>query len=68
MASLGNARSATSVIGGALRAEAIKIGLIVGLLWLVLATYEEVVMPALFGSFFATILIFAMAFFVRETD
>jgi hypothetical protein len=42
--------------------------LIVGLLWLVLATYAEVVVPAFFGSFFATVLIFSMAFFVREHE
>ena len=56
------------MIGGALRAEGVKIALIVALLWLVLATYEELVVLALFGSFFVTILIFAMAFFVREYE
>jgi len=55
-------------VTGALRAEGIKIALIVGLLWLVLATYADVVAPAFFGSFIATILIFSMAFFVREYD
>ena len=39
-----------------------------GALWLVLASYAEVVAPAFFGSFVATILIFSMAFFVREYD
>ncbi len=68
VASWANAQSATSVIGGALRAEGVKILLIVGLLWLVLATYDRVVVLAFFGSFFATILIFAMAFFVREYE
>jgi ABC-type phosphate/phosphonate transport system permease subunit len=32
----------------------------------VLANYAEVVMLAFLGSFVATILIFSMAFFVRE--
>lgn len=68
VASWGNAQSATSVVGGALRAEGVKVALVVGLLWLVLATYENVVVLAFFGSFFATILIFAMAFFVREYE
>ena len=38
------------------------------LLWLVLATYAEVVVLAFLGSFMATIVIFSMAFFVREYD
>ena len=66
--SIGKARSAGEVLIGALVAEAVKLGLIVLLLWLVLATYDGVVMAAFFGSFFATVLIFGMAFFVREYD
>ena len=68
VASLGKAQSAGEVLFAALRAEAVKIGLIVVLLWVVLTTYDDVVAPALFGSFIATMLIFAMAFFVREYD
>ena len=68
VASWGKARSAGEVLIGALVAEAVKVGLIVLLLWLVLATYEGVVMGAFFGSFFVTVLIFGMAFFVREYD
>lgn len=68
VASMGRARSAGGVLIGALMAEGVKIGLIVLLLWLVLATYEDVVVGAFFGSFFATVLIFGMAFFVREYD
>jgi len=66
VASMGKAQSAAEVLLGALRAEAVKIGLIVLLLWLVLKTYGGVVAPMLFGSFVATVLIFTMAFFVRE--
>jgi ATP synthase protein I len=66
--SMGRARSAEGILAGALRAEGVKIGLIVVLLWLVLATYGEVVALAFFGSFLATVLIFAMAFFVREYE
>lgn len=68
VASIARARSAGEVLIGALVAEGVKIGLIVLLLWLVLATYEGVVVGAFFGSFFATVLIFGMAFFVREYD
>ena len=66
VASKGKAQSAAEVLVGALMAEGVKIGLIVILLWLVLATYEDVVAPAFFGSFLVTVLIFGMAFFVRE--
>jgi ATP synthase protein I len=68
VASLGDKQSAGGIVTGALRAEGIKIASIVGLLWLVLATYPDVVAPAFFGSFIVTILIFSMAFFVREYD
>jgi ATP synthase protein I len=61
-------RSAGDVLVGALKAEAVKIGLIALLLWLVLATYDNVVAPALLGSFVITVLIFTMAFFVREYE
>lgn len=60
------AASAGGVLLGALRAEGIKIGLMVILLWLVLATYRDVVALALLGSFAVTMLIFTMAFIVRE--
>jgi ATP synthase protein I len=68
VATLGNTRSAAGSVVSALRAEGVKIALIVGLLWLVLATYADIVAPAFFGSFIATILIFSMAFFVREHE
>jgi len=66
VASLGKAESAGGVLLVALSAEAVKIGLIVILLWLVLATYGDVVVPAFLGTFAVTAVIFAMAFFVRE--
>jgi ATP synthase protein I len=60
-------RSAGEVLLVALGAEALKIALIVFLLWLVFATYPEVVAPGLIGSFIVSILIFGMAFFfVRD--
>jgi ATP synthase protein I len=66
VASRSNAKSAGRVLVGALRAEAIKIGLAALLLWLVLANYEEAVVAAFIGAFAATMVIFSMAFFVRE--
>lgn len=68
VASKGKAQSAGEVLIGALMAEGVKIGLIVLLLWLVLAAYDQIVAPAFFGSFMATVLIFGMAFFVRDYD
>ena len=68
VAAMGKARSAGEVLIGALLAEGVKIGLLVLLLWLVLATYKGVVAPAFFGSFIATVLIFGLAFFVRDND
>lgn len=68
VAAMGKARSAGEVLMGALLAEGVKIGLLVILLWLVLATYKGVVAPVFFGSFIVTVLIFGMAFFVREDD
>lgn len=60
-------RSAGAAVLGMLRAEAAKVGLMVSLLWLVLTFYRDVVVPGLIGSFVATVLIFAMAIFVRES-
>jgi ATP synthase protein I len=68
VASKGKGRSAGDVLINALRAEAVKISLIAFLLWLVLATYDSVVAPALLGSFVMTVLIFTLAFFVREYE
>jgi ATP synthase protein I len=66
VASLGNAKSAGGVLAGALRAEAVRLGLALVLLWLVLANYEQAVVAVLLGAFVVTMLIFSMAFFVRE--
>ena len=66
VAASGKARSAGGVLVGALRAEVVKIGLAVLLLWLVLANYDEAVVGVLIGAFVVTMLIFTMAFFVRE--
>jgi ATP synthase protein I len=52
----------------ALRAEAIKVAVAVILLWLVFATYENVVAIGFVGSFALSILVFGMAFFVRDAS
>ena len=66
VASRGDTKSAGGVLVGALRAEGVKIGLIAILLWLVLKSYPDVVIIAFIASFMVTVLIFAMAFFVRD--
>jgi ATP synthase protein I len=48
------------------RAEAGKILLIVGQLWLVLSLYEDVVPVAFFTAFVLTVIVFSMAIMVRE--
>ena len=59
-------KSAGGTLATALQAESVKIGLSVILLWVVLTTYPEVVAAACVGSFVLSILIFSMAFFVRD--
>jgi ATP synthase protein I len=51
---------------GMLRAEAVKIGLTVLLLWLVLKLYDAVIVVDLIVTFVITTLIFSMAAFVRD--
>ena len=59
-------KSAGEVLFAALRAEAAKLFLAISLLWIVLATYREVVVLALIGSFVASILIFSLALFAGD--
>src|SRR5215212_8161030 len=59
-------RSAGGVLAGALTAEAVKVGLAVLLLCLVLVNYANAVVGALLASFVLTMLIFSTAFFVRD--
>jgi ATP synthase protein I len=61
-----NTKSAGGVLVGALTAEAVKIGLAVLLLWLVLVNYSQAVIGVVLASFILTMLIFGMAFFVRD--
>ncbi len=59
-------KSAGGTLVTALQAESVKIGLSVILLWMALTTYKDVVAPTCVGSFILSILIFSMAFFVRD--
>ena len=61
-------RSAGEVLFAALKAEVAKLVLALLLLWLVLATYQEVVIVGLLGSFVLTLLIFSMALFAGDKD
>ena len=60
------ATDAGTTLRVALRAESVKVGLSVLLLWLVFATYKDVVAVAFVGSFSLAILIFSLAIFVRD--
>jgi ATP synthase protein I len=65
--SLSKSNSLAGTLITAFRAEAAKVLVAVVLLWLVFATYKDVVAVGLIGSFAISILIFGMAFFVRES-
>ena len=60
------ADSAGGILYGALRAEGARVVLIILLLWLVLATYRDIVAVAFFVSFALTLLIFSSALFMRD--
>jgi ATP synthase protein I len=64
--SLGRDRSAGGALRTMLRAEAVKIGVIVLLLYVVFATYKDVVAVAFIGSFVVSVMIFAGAIMVPE--
>ena len=58
--------SAAATVRTALRAEAAKIAVIVLQLWLILATYREVVHAAFFSAFVITVLVSQAAILVRD--
>ena len=64
--SLSKSDSMAATLAVAFRAEAVKVTIAVALLWLVFAAYKQVVAIAFVGSFAISILIFGMAFFVRD--
>lgn len=66
VASAGRSNHAGIAMLAAIRAEAVKILVIVALLWLVLATYKNVVIVAFIGTFIIATLVFSSAIFVRE--
>lgn len=59
-----------STAGGAmitaLKAEAVKIVIMIVLLWLVLTLYKDVIAAGFIGTFAVTVLIFGMALFVTD--
>ena len=64
----GGARSAGEALRTALRAEAMKVLMIIAGLWLVLANYRDIVHVAFFASFVVTVGVFAAAIAVRDTE
>ena len=66
LAARGKSKSAGEALHTALRAEAVKLVLMVLLLWFALTAYRDVVAIGLIGTFIATVLIFTMAILVRE--
>jgi len=63
---MANPSSAGATVAALFRAEAIKILVIVGQLWLVLTTYKDVVPVALIATFVITALLFRMALLDRD--
>lgn len=59
-------KTAGEILFAAITAEAVRIGFILIGLWLIFATYDKLVPGSLIGAFIITVLIFSMAFFIRE--
>ena len=66
--SQGEAKSAGEALRTMLRAEALKVLLILVGLWVVLQNYRDIVHVAFFASFVITIGVFAAAIAVRDTE
>ena len=66
MVARGDNKTAGETLHVLFRAEASKVILIVAQLWVVLATYRDIVPTAFFGTFFLTVILFTMAFIARE--
>jgi ATP synthase protein I len=64
--SLSRPTSAGGTVAALFRAEAFKILVIVGQLWLVLANYKEVVPAAFLATFVITVLLFRIALLDRK--
>ena len=63
---LGKPASAGATVVALFRAEASKVLVIVLQLWLVLATYRDIVLPAFLATFVITVFLFGMALLVRD--
>ena len=66
LAARSKSKSSGEALYAALRAEAVKLAIMLLLLWIALATYRDVVAIGLIGTFIATVLISTMAILVRE--
>ncbi|HEV8646238.1 MAG TPA: ATP synthase subunit I [Burkholderiales bacterium] len=66
IATVRKGRTVDDVLLTAFKAEAAKIVFIVLALWLVMATYKNVVAVIFIGTFIATISVSSMAFFVSD--
>jgi len=62
------ARTAGEALRTMFRAEAVKVLLVVGLLWLSMAKYRSIVPGVFLGSFAVTVAIFAAAIAVRDRN
>ena len=58
--------TAGGVLITAIKAETVKIVLMISLLWLVMTLYKDVVAVGFIGTFVLTVLIFGMALFVTD--
>ncbi|MBK8016047.1 MAG: ATP synthase subunit I [Betaproteobacteria bacterium] len=66
VARLGKANSAGLALLAVLRAEAVKVFVIIALLWLVMKAYAQLVPTIFIATFIVAVLIQSMAFFVRD--
>jgi ATP synthase protein I len=66
--SRGETRTAGEALQTMLRAEAIKVLLIIAGLWIALSAYKDMVHVAFFAAFVITVVVFAAAIAVPSTD
>ena len=58
--------TAGEVLLTAIKAEAVKIIVMISLLWLVMTLYKDVVAVGFIGTFVLTVIVFGMALFVND--
>ena len=66
LAMRGRKRTAAEALVVLMRAEVGKVALIIVQLWLVLVLYKDLMFAPFFGTFLLTVVLFSMAFFVRD--